>query len=219
MAKPKNKSALVLDPLERTSEILFGLIMVLTFTSSVRVAHTGHGEIREMLIAALGCNLAWGLIDGMMYMMSNLSERGHNFSIVRAVHAAPDEVTGRSIIKDALPPVVYSVLPDNALEHMRLKLKAMQVPHNVRLTADDWRGAAGVFLLVFASTFPVVVPFIFATHHLRMAMHLSDAIAITLLMLTGYSYGSYADNHPWRWSLSMVLVGAGMVGLCHALGG
>ena len=49
-----------LDPMERVSEILFGLIMVLTFTCSFSVLRAGREDVREMFIGALGCNLAWG---------------------------------------------------------------------------------------------------------------------------------------------------------------
>ena len=52
-----------LDPIDRVSEVLFGLIMVLTFTGSLSVAEAGHSEVRTMLVGALGCNLAWGIID------------------------------------------------------------------------------------------------------------------------------------------------------------
>jgi hypothetical protein len=52
-----------LDPVSRTSEILFGLIMVLSFTCSISAASVGREDIRELLISALGCNTAWGIID------------------------------------------------------------------------------------------------------------------------------------------------------------
>src|SRR5438094_10039595 len=56
----------VLEPIDRVSEVLFGLIMVLTFTGSLSVAEAGRENIRTMLIGALGCNLAWGIIDGVL---------------------------------------------------------------------------------------------------------------------------------------------------------
>ena len=43
--------------------------MVMTFTVSLRVARADHLQVREMLIGAIGCNLAWGIIDGIMYVM------------------------------------------------------------------------------------------------------------------------------------------------------
>ena len=50
----------LLNPIERSSEVLFGLIMGLTFTGSLRVTGAEHDDVHSMLVAALGCNLAWG---------------------------------------------------------------------------------------------------------------------------------------------------------------
>ena len=47
----------VLAPNECIAEVLFGLIMVLTFTGSLNVAEADRGEVRTMLIGTLGCNL------------------------------------------------------------------------------------------------------------------------------------------------------------------
>ena len=66
----------VLSPVDRVSELLFGLFMALTFTGAVSVAEAGRDEIRTMFIAALGCNLAWGLVDAVMYVVRTVTERG-----------------------------------------------------------------------------------------------------------------------------------------------
>jgi hypothetical protein len=50
----------ILDPMDRISEVLFGLIMALTFTSTLGVVTADNIRLRTMLVAALGCNLAWG---------------------------------------------------------------------------------------------------------------------------------------------------------------
>ena len=64
MAKnDSNSDGRQLDPIERSSEVLFGLIMVLTFTGSLRITGADRDSVRTMLVAALGCNLAWGMID------------------------------------------------------------------------------------------------------------------------------------------------------------
>src|SRR6187399_2920455 len=78
----------VLEPYERISEVLFGLIMVLTFTGSLSVAEAGRGEVRTMLIGALGCNLAWGIIDGVLYLMGCLAEKGRGIRALGAVQRA-----------------------------------------------------------------------------------------------------------------------------------
>ena len=68
----------VLEPTERFSEILFGLIMVLTFTGSLSVATSGREDVKAMIIGAIGCNLAWGIVDAIMYVMNSLAERGRS---------------------------------------------------------------------------------------------------------------------------------------------
>jgi hypothetical protein len=69
------RTSRVLEPSDRTAEVLFGLIMVLTFTGSLSVADAGRADVRAMLIGALGWNLAWGIIDGVLYLMSTLAEK------------------------------------------------------------------------------------------------------------------------------------------------
>ena len=66
-----------LDPAERIGEVLFGLIMVLTFTLAAWSRSAGDGDSsRALLLAALGCTSAWGIIDAALHLAGRLSERG-----------------------------------------------------------------------------------------------------------------------------------------------
>src|SRR5688572_4885293 len=100
----------VLDPIDRISEVLFGLIMVLTFTGSLSVAESGREDVRTMLIGALGCNLAWGIIDGVLFLMGSLADKGRGILALHAVRRSADPVHAQRIIADALPPLIASVL-------------------------------------------------------------------------------------------------------------
>jgi hypothetical protein len=65
-----------LDPASRLGEILFGLIMTLTVTLSAGLAmDEGRAGVRQLLAAAIGCNLAWGIIDAVMYVMNCITVR------------------------------------------------------------------------------------------------------------------------------------------------
>lgn len=55
----------VLNPLERFSENVFGLIMMLSFTCAFSVAEAGREDVRTVSIGAIGCNLSWGIIDAL----------------------------------------------------------------------------------------------------------------------------------------------------------
>jgi hypothetical protein len=209
----------VLEPYDRISEVLFGLIMVLTFTGSLSVADAGRDDVRAMLIGALGCNLAWGIIDGIFYLMSCLSEQGRGIRSLRALRkaAAPEEA--HRVIADALPPMVAATLDRAEYESMRQKLVQLPgPPARPRLGKDEWLGALAVFFWVFLVTFPVAIPFIFMDN-LGRAMRVSNAIAIALLFLTGYAFGRVAEYRPWLTGLAMVVLGSVLVGITIALGG
>ena len=65
----------VLDPVERVSEVIFGVLMAMTFIGALNVATAGRDDVRTAMIAALGCNIAWGLADAVMYIVGTLTER------------------------------------------------------------------------------------------------------------------------------------------------
>src|SRR5512139_2412215 len=186
----------VLEPIDRVSEVLFGLIMVLTFTGSLSVAEAGRDDVRAMLIGALGCNLAWGIIDAILYLMGSLAEKARGLATFRAVREATDPQQGRRLVAEALPPVVASALGPEDLEAIRVNLARLPEPTGrAGLRRDDWRGAAAVFLLVFLSTFPVVIPFIVMRNAVP-ALRVSNAIAIVMLFATGYAYGRLTGHKP-----------------------
>jgi hypothetical protein len=193
--------------------------MVLTFTGSLSVAEAGRDDVRTMLIGALGCNLAWGIIDGVLYLMGCLAEKGRALLTFRAVRKTTDPKEAQRLIADALPSVVASVLEPVEMESLYQRLKQLpEPPDHARLRKDDLLGAVGVFLLVFLCTFPVVIPFIFMSHA-GPALRVSNAIAIVMLFLTGYAFGRMTGRHPWLVGISMVVLGLILVGLTMALGG
>jgi hypothetical protein len=209
----------VLDPMDRISEVLFGLIMVLTYTSTLGIITEDRAPVRTMLIGALGCNLAWGIIDAGLYLLACLNEQGRNILTLRTVRAASDPAAGQRAIADALPPVLVSVLPEQRLEEMRQSLRQLPEPRaRPRLTKEDWAGALGVFLLVFLCTFPVVIPFIFMTDA-QLALRISNAVAVTMLFFCGYAFGHHSGMRPWPTGLAMVAFGVALVGVAIALGG
>jgi hypothetical protein len=216
---PGRSSKHVLDPIDRVSEVLFGLIMVLTFTGSLSVAQAGREDVRTMLIGALGCNLAWGIIDAILYLMGCMAEKGSDLATFRAVREATDPRQAQRIVAEALPPVVASVIEPSELEALRLRLTQLpEPPVRAAVGRDDWRGAAGVFLLVFLSTFPVVIPFI-VMRGAGPALRVSNAIAVAMLFATGFAYGRLTGRRPVWAGLSMVVLGGVLVGLTMALGG
>ena len=209
----------VLDPVDRASEILFGLIMVLTFTVSLNAAEAGRSDVRAMLVGALGCNLAWGIIDAVMFLMGTKGERATASRIVRAIQEAPTVSAAHVLIADALPSIVLPALSAVDLERIRLHL--LRLPDNMMdpqpFGREDYIGAVCIFTLVFLCTFPVVIPFMFL-NDASFALRVSNVIAITMLFLTGYTFGNQSGR-PWRVGLLMVVIGLSLMSVALVFGG
>jgi VIT1/CCC1 family predicted Fe2+/Mn2+ transporter len=217
--REKEKRARVLDPVSRISEIIFGVLMALSFTGSLNVATAGREEVHTMLLTALGCNLAWGLVDAVMYLVATLTGRARNLTLLDRVRGALDLQDAHSSIAEALPGRLGEAIGTEGLEDMRRRLAALpDAPARARLRGDDFLGALGVFLLVVLSTFPVVVPFMFISG-MALAMRVSNAVALVILFIGGYQLGHYAGGVAWRTGLAMAAVGGVLVSIIVALGG
>ncbi len=209
----------LLDPIDRISEVLFGLIMVLTSTNTISAATAGHTEIRTMVMGALGCNLAWGIIDAALYAMGRIDERGRDLRMLRSVRQTvnPDEAT--RLIVEALPESLASVLSGDEARSMRQKLlDRSEPPARPGLTAGDALSAAAICLWVFVSTFPMVIPFLFIGE-VQPALRLSNTIALAMLFMCGYAYARCTGLPPWSTGIVMVAIGCALVGVAIALGG
>jgi hypothetical protein len=208
----------VLDPLERFSEIVFGLIMVLTFTCALSVTEAAREDVRAMLIGAIGCNLAWGIIDAAFYLIACLAATGRNVALLRDVQSSVDATTASAVIASVIPPKVAEVMQPSDFERIHAKLAQLPTPDRSRFTAENWRGAFGVFILVFLSTFPVVIPFFFI-RDAQFALRISNGIAVLLLFASGFMLARYAGLRPILTGLAMVAIGTVLVLIAIALGG
>lgn len=214
-----HKPAPILDPIDRNAEILFGLFMCLTFTGTLSVATAGREDVRTMMIAAIGCNAAWGLVDGAMYILRSLVTRGRRAHVGRAVRRARDAAEGRALITDELDPLFVRALGEEGVERIRAAvIVAPEPPARPRLQWKEVRAAIVIFCLVFLSTFPVVLPFVFFAD-VQTAKRVSAAVAIALLFVCGYTWGKYAGQPPLRFGSVMVLLGLIIEGMVIALGG
>lgn len=209
----------VLNPVDRVSELLFGLFMALTFVGAISVAESGRAEIRSLLAAALGCNLAWGLVDAVMYLVRTITDRGRAITLLRSVRAAADAQAGRRLIGLSLSKTAAGLVSEMEIEAIRARIVALpSVPERPTLQRDDLLAALAVFLLVVASTFPVALPFLMFDD-VGTAKAFSRAVALTMLFVGGLALGRYAGYGSWKVGFMMAGLGAALVAAVMALGG
>jgi len=209
----------ILEPMDRIAETLFGVIMALTFTCTLGVEIGDDIKVRTMLIAALGCNLAWGIIDAGVYLITRVNIESRKVTTLGALRDAADSDSARRVLADVLHPVLASNVSEEQLDALRGKLQQMPaLPERARLTKRDVLGALAVCLLCFISTFPIALPFLLIDDG-RTALRASNAVAVAMLFLCGYAFGYRSGLPPWTTALAMVAFGAAMVGVAIALGG
>ena len=213
-----------LDPEESLGEILFGLIMVLTFTLGAGIAvrtGEGAGTARELLYAAIGCNIAWGIIDGALYVMGNIFERSRRIRLIRAIRSAPDEAAALAAIRSELEPDLESIAGAEDRDRLYRGVLASAVrsePIRARVTRDDLLGAVAVFLLVFATALPAAAPFVLIGDP-WLALRLSNALLVGLLFIVGHRWARYTNANPWLAGLGVMMLGVALVAVAIPLGG
>jgi len=208
-----------LNPVDRVAEVLFGLIMVLSFTGTISVAANGKEEIGELLWAALGCNLAWGIIDAIMFLMNVMVERGHSITVIKKLNDSESEEVSRQILREEIQPLISELMKDEELDQLNDRLKKISTPlkRNI-LTAADLIGALQIFLIVFLCMLPVALPFIFLKE-VPIAMRASNGVALVLLFIGGYILARWAGFRQFITALIYVVIGLLLVVLTIALGG
>ena len=210
--------ARLLDPVDRISEILFGLIMAVTIVGSLSIANAGRDEMRTVMVAALGCNLAWGLVDAVMYLVRTVTERTRHRELARRI-VASDAKSAHALIMLALPAHVAAMTGSDELEGMRRRLLALGPMDRATLKPRDFAEAAAVFLLVVIATFPVVLPFLLLKDA-AVAMPVSQAVTVVLLFLAGFSLGRHAGYaRPLATGVAMAVFGVILIAIVKALGG
>jgi len=208
-----------LDLVDRLSEVLFGLIMVLTFTGTISASTAGEQEVNELLWAALGCNLAWGLVDAIMYLMDTMIARGHNIQLIKKIQKAKTERDTREVIRDNIAPLVSELMDNDVIDRLGEKLKKLPEPNmKIVLTFKDFMIAGKIFLLVFFSTFPVALPFLFF-QDVGVAMRVSNGMAVLLLFMAGYFLARYSGMRPFVTAFIYTVLGIFLVVLTILLGG
>jgi len=207
-----------LDAIDRFSEILFGLIMVLAFTCSFSVAEGGRQDVRQMLVAALTCNVAWGLVDGVMFVITSIAERARRTLVLQGIRAA-DPATARAIVLAALPEGMTAITDAAEADRMVERFRALPEPGSRSMVSmTDLRGALESSILVVLATLPPTIPFLIVEDTAR-ALRISNGLAVASLFLAGWSLGKATGVRAWQFGLAMVVLGSSLVAITIALGG
>jgi VIT family len=212
-----------LDPATSMGELLFGLIMTLTFTlgAGIMLQEEGREGARELLIATISCNIAWGVIDGVLYMVGQLFDRGRRRRVVQKVRETAADHDAVTLVAGELDDILGRVMTPDERQGLYRRIVAQvrsgEVPPS-EITRDDFFGAIASFWLVFFASFPAALPFLFIDEP-HLALRVSNAVLLALLFCVGYVWGRHTMAKPLRVGFVFLLGGVALVAMAIALGG
>ena len=202
--------------------MLFGLIMTLTFTlgAGIIIEDEGREGARQLLIAIIGCNLAWGIIDAALYLVDSLFDRGRLRRLGLAVQRAPDDGSAIALVGGELDELLEDLTSESEREvlYRRIVENVRKKADRARpLTRDDWMGALTSFWLVVLTSAPAAIPFLLFDNA-RLALRISNAILLAILFVTGYWWARHTVGKPWLVGLASS-GGIALVAVAILLGG
>lgn len=206
-----------LDPLSRCSEAIFGLLMALSFTGAVSITSDSTDWIKPVIVAALACNIAWGMTDAMMYLLSAIIDRGHRAHIAGQILAADPE-TAIELVRAEVGDWASVSLTDGQLHQVvDLMRRGRAIPDHAALVRGDLRGAWQVFITVVLATFPPILPLLLVRDP-YLAMRLSNIVSLLFLVFLGAVLDRLIGA-KLRFALILPMIGSVLVAVIVALGG
>ena len=211
------------DPGDTLGEVLFGLIMALTIISGAEIfSAPSELDARQLVLAVVGCNVAWGVIDAVLFVLGSMFYRSQRARFFRGLRIARNEAEALAAIQEefGLEDEPLAVAPEDRVRLYRsiLALSVHAAPARVKLRRRDFVSAFLVFVLVSATALPGVIPLLLLDNS-YLAIRVSNAVLILLLLVVGYWWAHYTDARPWRAALVILLLGMTMVSVAVTLGG
>jgi len=212
-----------LDPVSSFGEIVFGLVMTLTFTlgAGLMIEQEGAEAARELLIATIGCNVAWGIIDAALHIVGEVFERGRRRRLVHVIQRSASVERALPHVAEEfdelLAPVTTEPERRQLYERITERVRANAIPSN-RVSKADLMGGLASFWLVFLASLPAALPFLIIEPP-RLALRVSNLLLVGLLFAVGWRWAGYTLARPWAVGLALMLGGVLLVVIAIALGG
>lgn len=220
-----------LAPGDRLAEVLCGLIMVLTFTLGAGLTvEDGPDAALALLYAAIGCNVAWGIIDGVLYVLTAMSARSGQVGFIRAIQAAPDATTAAVLAQQGIDerlgaiatPTARAALTQDIVTTLRSAETGSAAVDRYapgRITRADLGGALAIFWIEVLACVPAIVPFLLLRHDYLLALRVSNGVLVVMLFVVGWQWARYATLNRWLVGLVMAGLGLALVVVAMLLGG
>ena len=219
-----------LDPIDALSTIFFSILFALLFTLSYAIliyrgaigSNLSSGYGQELFLANLGAVTAWGIIDGVLYVLAEVFARRERYRLLQYVQTSDSEEEAATAIADELDFILEPITSDeqrHALYHDMLAYLSRAEPQVIGLQRDDMIGAVAGVLLSVVAVLPSLLPLLLVPDNFALAIRISNVVSFLVIFATGYSWGIHTDTNPWKTGLLLASICLAMVLVAMLLGG
>lgn len=218
----------LIDPIDRLVETIYSVLVLLTFTLAFRIFMLEPGAaitddyVIELLTGATLAIVAWGVIDGIVYLLAEVLERGERHRILWYLHSADNQAEAVEVIADELDFILEPIASEDQRTRLYEDVVAHLIdnePQPVKLKREDFIGASTCVLIAIVSVLPSFVPFLIFRNNYPLAIRISNLVSFAVLFYSGYEWGKYTGVNPWRIGFLLVMVGVLLVAIAIPFGG
>jgi len=219
-----------LDPIDALFTIFYSILFALLFTLSYGIliyrgvisSSFAGGYGQDLFVTILGAATAWGIIEGVLYLVSEVLARGERYRLLQYVQASDSEEEADTAISNELDFILEPITSDeqrHALHrHIRVYLSQAQ-PQAIGLKREDVIGAVATVLLYVVAVLPSLLPLLLLPDNTKLAIHVSNVVSFLVIFATGYLWGIHTETNPWKIGLLLSSVCLAMVLVAKLLGG
>ncbi|NJN80945.1 MAG: hypothetical protein HC802_00740 [Caldilineaceae bacterium] len=219
-----------LAPIDAIFTVFYSVLFALLFTLSYSVLidqgvisssfASGYGH--ELFVAILGAVTAWGIIDGVLYVLGERLARRERYRLLRYVQSTDSEEEAATAIAYELDFILEPITNDeqrNALYHDIRGYLSQAEPQAIGIQRQDVVGAAATVVLYIVAVLPSLLPLLLLPDDTALAIRISSVVSFTVIFVAGYSWGLHTDTNPWKIGLLLSSVCLAMVLVAMLLGG
>jgi hypothetical protein len=210
-----------LDPIDALFTIFFSILFALLFTLSYGILirfevieasfATGYGQ--ELFFTALWAIAAWGIIDSVLYVLSEVFARRERTRLLRYVQTSDDLEEAATIVGYELDfifePITDAEQRQAIYQNIATHLNQAEAQSS-GLQRQDLIGATATVLLSVAAVLPSLLPLLLLPNATVLAIRISNIVSFLVIFVVGYYWGIHTDTNPWK-------VGALLASLCLAM--
>lgn len=208
---------------DRLGETVYAVWMVVVSIGLVNAeANITRDHIWTVVFIAFGVNFAWGVIDGVTVMFTNVIDRRKRDILAYELRTDGGNAARRARALDDLEDSIAGVLTDDQKNRIVDMVAAGPAGSDPRLVParpgkEDWAYAVAIILIDVLHVVPLVLPLILI-HDVETAIFVSRIIAVTTFAALGAAYARNLDRHPLSAALALGGMGYALFTWAYAAG-